>query len=86
MHLSILQKYVFTSIGYSIIAVKQESLCKDSHMISVSDHISDAAIEKTYVYLKTLHPGYFGNADRIKIEYRQNNCNKYAVGCKSCNY
>lgn len=42
---------------------------------SVSDHISDAAIEKTYVYLKTLHPGYFGNADRIKIEYRQNNKN-----------
>ena len=50
----------------------------DIHSIgfrSVSDHISDAATEKTYVYLKTLHPGYFGNADRIKIEYRQNNKN-----------
>lgn len=46
----------------------------DIHSIgsrSVSDHISDAVIEKTYIYLKTLHPEYFGNADRIKIGYRQ---------------
>ena len=63
----------------------------DIHSIgfrSVSDHISDAVIEKTYVYLKTLHPEYFGNADRIKIGYRQEckNNSRTKSGYNSCSF